>query len=67
MSKEPDHVLIIDGHPDPAPTRFVHALADAYEQGAKQGKHAVTRIRVADLDFPLIRTKDDYSRGDPRG
>lgn len=58
-------ICIIDGHPDPAPGRFVHALADAYEQGAKQGGHETYRVRVADMDIPFLRLKSEYERGDP--
>ena len=64
MSRE-CRVLVIDGHPDPAPRRFVHALAEAYEQGAKDGRHKVMRIRASDIEFPLIRAKSEYERGDP--
>ena len=46
-------ILIIDGHPDPDPARFVHALADAYARGA--AAHDVRTVRVADLDFPILR------------
>jgi putative NADPH-quinone reductase len=59
------HILIIDGHPDPAPERFVHALADAYRQGAESNRHEVMVLRVADLEFPLLRTQVDYEKGDP--
>lgn len=59
------NVLIIDGHPDPKDERFVHALASAYREGAEGGSHAVQMIRVADLQFPLLRTQEDYERGDP--
>jgi putative NADPH-quinone reductase len=58
-------VLILDGHPDPAPDRLVHALATAYRQGAEAGKHEVLALRVADLIFPLLRTQADYEHGDP--
>ena len=27
-------ITIIDGHPDPDPARYVHALAEAYAAGA---------------------------------
>jgi len=60
-------ILILDGHPDPAAERFVHALAAAYQQGAEEGRHEVVAIRVADLEFPLLRTQADYERGDPVG
>lgn len=58
-------VLILDGHPDPAADRFVHALAQAYREGAEAGKHEVLAIRVADVEFPLLRTQQDYEKGEP--
>lgn len=62
MSK---HILIIDGHPDPAGERLVHALAEAYREGAELGKHEVLTLRVADLEFPLLRTQAEYEKGEP--
>lgn len=59
------NVLIIDGHPDPKDERFVHALAAAYSEGAEQARHAVQMIRVADLQFPLLRSQEDFERGEP--
>lgn len=59
------NILILDGHPDPASDRFVHALAAAYLDGAEQGTHAVQAIRLADLKFPLLRSQADYERGEP--
>lgn len=58
-------VLIIDGHPDPARERLVHALADAYREGAEATGHEALMLRVADLDFPLLRSQADYERGEP--
>lgn len=57
------NVLIIDGHPDPMDGRFVHGLASAYQAGAEQGSHNVQTIRVADLEFPLLRSQADYKKG----
>lgn len=59
------NILIVDGHPDPADARFVHALADAYREGAQAGAHSVETIRVADLEFPLLRSQADYEHGEP--
>jgi putative NADPH-quinone reductase len=59
------NVLIIDGHPDPAAGRFAHALADAYREGAESAKHEVLVFRLADMEFPMLRTQDDYEHGDP--
>jgi putative NADPH-quinone reductase len=56
-------ILIIDGHPDPDPGRFCHALADAYAAGA--AGHEVRRLDLARLDFPLLRQPSDWMTGDP--
>ena len=40
-------IAVIDGHPDPAPERLCHALADAYAEGAARGGHEVRRVAVA--------------------
>ena len=50
-------VLIIQGHPDTSERHFNHALADAFAQGAQRVGHAVQRVDVAALDFPLLRSK----------
>lgn len=56
-------LTIIQGHPDPAGNRLCHALADAYAGGAAVAGHAVTRIDVARLDFPIPRTQQDFEHG----
>lgn len=58
-------ITIIQGHPDPHPDHFGHALADAYASGAEQAGHACKRIDVAALDFPLLRRKEDFEKGTP--
>ncbi len=57
-------VLVIDGHPDPAP-HFLHALADAYSAGARTGGHEVRRVDVARLDFPILRSPHGWMEGEP--
>ena len=59
------NIAIIQGHPDPAKERFGRALQFAYEEGARTGGHAVRVIDVASLDFPLLRTKEDWEKGKP--
>lgn len=59
------NILIIDGHPDPDRGRFVHALADAYAAGAAATGHDVRRIELATLDFPLLRSRTDWTDGEP--
>lgn len=59
------HIAIFQGHPDSTVRHFCHALADEYAKGAEDGGHDVMRIDVATLDFPLLRTKQDFERGRP--
>src|SRR6266545_4890772 len=61
----PQHILIIQGHPDAGVRHFGHALADEYAKGAEDGGHEVTRIDVAALEFPILRTKEDFEKGTP--
>jgi Putative NADPH-quinone reductase (modulator of drug activity B) len=56
-------ILLIDGHPDPAPRRLCHALADAYLEGARAAGHTVTRIDLAGLDVPLLRSQEAFTGG----
>jgi putative NADPH-quinone reductase len=62
MSKR---ITIIDGHPDTQPGRFIHALADAYAEGAEAAGHQVRRINVGELDFPLLRSQAEWEHGAP--
>ncbi len=59
------HVLIIDGHPDPRPERLCHALAAAYREGAVEAGHEVRTIAVAKLSFPLLTTQEEFQGGEP--
>jgi putative NADPH-quinone reductase len=59
------NILIIDGHPDPALQRLVHAMADAYRQGAEEALHDVRVVRVADLTFPMLRSQSEYEKEPP--
>jgi putative NADPH-quinone reductase len=58
-------IVIIQGHPDPGGGHLCHALADAYAAGAEAVGHAVTRIDVATLEFPWLRTKEAFESGPP--
>jgi putative NADPH-quinone reductase len=59
-------ILVLDGHPDLDRTRFVHALADAYAEGAAAAGHRLTRIDLATLDIPLLRSAREWE-GKPEG
>lgn len=56
-------ILIIDGHPDSRAERYVHALSKAYFDGAHLGGHEVRSIIVSELEFPLLRTSEDFRDG----
>lgn len=58
-------IVIIQGHPDPGGKRFCHALADTYAEGAETAGHQVKRIDVAQLDFPFLRSKEDFDQREP--
>lgn len=62
MSK---HIVIIQGHPDPAGGHFCHALATAYEQAARAAGHWVERIDVAALGLPLLHDPAQWREGEP--
>ena len=58
-------ILIIDGHPDFRAERYIHALAQAFHEGAEQAGHEVRQIRVSELNFPLLRRSEDFESGMP--
>jgi len=57
-------ITLVQGHPDPAGGHLCHALAAAYREGAEGAGFEVREIRVADLEFPLIRSKQDFEHGE---
>lgn len=56
-------ITLIDGHPDPDPARFIHALADTYAAAAAAAGHEVRRIEVARLEFDLLSNRNDWENG----
>lgn len=58
-------ICIIHGHPDPEPGRFTAALCDAYETAAKAAGHTVSRIDLARLDIPVLRSAKDFASPPP--
>lgn len=60
----PKQIAIIQGHPDPAGGHLCHALADAYGEGATAAGHEVVRIEAAQLDFPWLRSQQEFEAGE---
>jgi len=56
-------IAIIQGHPDDSPERFCRQFAATYAASAREAGHTVETIDIAALDFPLLRTKEDYEKG----
>lgn len=53
-------ILVIDGHPDPSAERYVHALCRAYYEGARLAGHELRSIIVSELQFPLLRSNEEF-------
>lgn len=64
MTATPRRILIVNGHPDAAGRHLLHQLLDAYAEGALAAGHAVRRLEVASLDFPLLRSAADWAHGE---
>lgn len=59
------HIAIIQGHPDSGRDHYLHALAQAYRRGAEETGGEIRVINVARLDFPLLRSKEEFETGTP--
>lgn len=56
-------IAVIQGHPDPKGGHFNHALAEAYANAARESGHEVRLIDVAHMEFPLLRSQDEWKEG----
>ena len=56
-------ITVVDAHPDPDRPHLCHALADAYARGAERSGHRVHRVALAELDFPLLRSRAEWEAG----
>ena len=61
MSKK---IVIAQGHPDSGSKHLCHALAEAYAAGAREAGFSVTIIDVGALEFPILRSADDWNNGE---
>lgn len=60
----PKRIAIVQGHPDASSRHLLHAMADAYAEGAAEAGHEARRIEVARLEFPLLRTQAEFESGE---
>lgn len=56
-------ILVIQGHPDANEPHLCHALAQAYSEGALEAGHPMRWVDVAQLDFPLLRSQQEWEQG----
>lgn len=56
-------ILLIQGHPDHQAPHLCHALASAYAEGARAQGHEVKTVDVASLDFPVLRSQQEWEHG----
>jgi putative NADPH-quinone reductase len=57
-------IVILQGHPDPTGGHLGHALVQSYRQAAEDAGHEVRMLSIAELDFPLLRTQQDFNEGE---
>jgi len=57
-------ILIVQGHPDTTRPHLCHALADQYREGAESAGHDVHQITVTELDFPILKSQQEWQYGD---
>jgi putative NADPH-quinone reductase len=58
-------IIIIQGHPDSSRRHLCHTLADAYADAAVQAGHEVGRVEIAGIEFPMLRTQEEFNSGTP--
>ena len=58
-------ILIIQGHPDGDKKRFGHSIGQKYTSAAESAGHSVRHIFVANLDFTLLKSEEEFKNGTP--
>lgn len=58
-------ILVLQGHPDYGKDHFCDAIAQKYISAARSAGHKLEQVNIAELDFPLLGSKDDFDHGKP--
>ncbi len=58
-------ICLINGHPHDDDRHFCHALAAAYEQGAREAGHDVDVIELAKMDIPVMSDPLEFDNPPP--
>jgi putative NADPH-quinone reductase len=64
MTKKLKNIAILDAHPDPDPVRYIHALADAYCEGARGAGHEVRHVMLGDINMPILHSRETWMHED---
>jgi putative NADPH-quinone reductase len=56
-------ILLIQGHPDSGRQHFCHVLEESYAGGAMAAGHEIRRVNVATLNFPILRSENEWKEG----
>ncbi len=59
-------ICLINGHPDPSPERFAHALCEAYAEGAEAVGHIVSRVEAGALDLGFLTNQAEFEAPAPQ-
>lgn len=60
MSK---NILLIQGHPDVQQHHLCNELERSYARGAIDAGHELRHVNVAAIDFPLLRSQQEWEHG----
>ncbi len=60
------NICLIQGHPHDDPGHFCHALANAYEEGARSAGSTVERLTLATMNIPFLHNPDDFGTPPPK-
>lgn len=60
MSK---NILLIQGHPDVSQEHLCHALEHHYTQGALAAGHTIRTVKIAELEFSLLKSQKEWETG----
>lgn len=61
---ESTRILLVNGHPQVGVKRLNHTLLEAYEEGAHAAGCKTRTLDVASLDFPLLRSQEEWEKGE---
>jgi putative NADPH-quinone reductase len=56
-------ILIIQGHPDGGQTHFGHVIGQKYTSSAEAAGHSLRHVFVANLDFALLSSEQEFKDG----